>query len=118
MVDLRADLLLLALSILFNVAGQLSLKRAAIAGGAPDSGMSHSLFSPFYFGGAACLGVALLTWVQVLRHMPLTLAHPISGAVFVLVPLGSHLIWREPLGASRMIGILVIVIGVILVARG
>lgn len=111
-------MLLLALSILFNVAGQLLMKRAALDGGSESGGGMRALFSPYFFGGAICLGCALLAWVQVLRKIPLTLAHPISGVVFLVVPFASHLIWREPLSTLRVLGMMVIVFGVVLVARG
>ena len=108
---------LLAVAIVFNAAGQLLLKRAtmgqeagAIAGGV--------FFSGWFLAGVATLGASMLMWVQVLRKVPLTIAHPLSGAAFLIVPLASHLFWREPLSTMRLVGIFVIVLGIALVARG
>jgi drug/metabolite transporter (DMT)-like permease len=44
--------------------------------------------------------------------------HPLTGVVFILVPILSHFIWNEPLPPLRMVGITVIMVGVYLVARG
>jgi undecaprenyl phosphate-alpha-L-ara4N flippase subunit ArnE len=109
-------MLLLAVSILFNVAGQLLLKRAAMAG--TGAAITRSFFSPWFVLGVGSLGTSMLLWVQVLRKMPISLAHPITGIVFVLVPLASHFLWGESLPPTRLLGIAVIVFGVFLVARG
>jgi multidrug transporter EmrE-like cation transporter len=108
---------LLAVAITFNIAGQLLLKRAAMAGSGPGEGFHKALLSPYLFAGVASLGTSMLLWVQVLRKVPLTIAHPVTGLVFVAVPVASHLLWGEPLPATRVIGIAVIVCGVLLVAR-
>ena len=108
---------LLAVAIAFNAAGQLLLKRATI--GHEAGAMAREvLFSGWFLVGGASLGLSMLLWLQVLRKVPLTIAHPLSGAAFVIVPIASHLFWREPLSTTRIVGILVIVMGIALVARG
>jgi undecaprenyl phosphate-alpha-L-ara4N flippase subunit ArnE len=108
---------LLAVAIAFNAAGQLLLKRATI--GHEAGAMAREVFlSGWFLAGGASLGVSMLLWVQVLRKVPLTVAHPLSGAVFAIVPVASHLLWREPLSSMRIVGIVVIVVGIALVARG
>jgi drug/metabolite transporter (DMT)-like permease len=59
----------------------------------------------------------MLLWVLVLRALPLTLVHPFTGTVFILVPLASHLLWKEPLPRTRVIGICIIMVGIYLVVR-
>jgi multidrug transporter EmrE-like cation transporter len=105
---------LLAVAIAFNAAGQLLLKRASMASG----GLMKVLFSPYLFVGVASLGTSMLLWVQVLRKVPLTVAHPFTGLVFVVVPVISHFLWEEPLPPIRLLGVSIILCGVILVARG
>ncbi len=108
---------LLAVAIAFNAAGQLLLKRTTM--GAGEGPVMRDVFiSGWFLAGVAVLGLSMLLWVQVLRKVPLTIAHPLSGAAFAIVPVASHLLWREPLSATRIAGILVIVIGIALVARG
>lgn len=109
---------LLAVAIVFNVAGQLLLKRAAMAGGASDGGAQRAFLSPWFLTGVSSLGLSMLLWVQVLRKVPLTIAHPLTGTIFVIVPLASHYLWGEPLPPTRIFGVLVILVGVVLVARG
>lgn len=111
------NFLLLAVAIAFNAAGQLMLKRATL-GHAPGAVARDVFLSPWFVGGGAALGVSMVLWVLVLRRVPLTIAHPLTGAVFVIVPLASHLLWREPLTTTRLVGITIIVLGIALVARG
>ena len=111
----------LAVAILLNVGGQLLLKRASMVGAAPDATQAasamRSFLSPWFIGGAASLGLSSLFWVTVLKKIPLTIAHPLTGIVFILVPVASHFLWDEPLPALRVAGIMIIIVGVYLVAR-
>jgi multidrug transporter EmrE-like cation transporter len=109
--------LLLAVAIAFNATGQLMLKRAAIAGETAAKAY-EVFFSGWFFGGGAALGISMVLWLQVLRRVPLTVAHPLTGAVYLIVPIASYVLWREPLTTLRLVGIGIIVIGIALVARG
>jgi undecaprenyl phosphate-alpha-L-ara4N flippase subunit ArnE len=111
------NFILLAVAIVFNAVGQLMLKRATI--GHEAGAVARDVFlSGWFIGGGMALGVSMLMWVQVLRRVPLTIAHPLTGAVYLIVPIASHFLWREPLNAMRMAGIAIIVLGIALVARG
>ena len=75
-------------------------------------------FDPQVLGllGAAMATYALATllWVHLLRNVPLTLAYPVMGLSFVIVPLLSHLMFRESIGLNQALGALLIVGGVVL----
>jgi drug/metabolite transporter (DMT)-like permease len=61
--------------------------------------------------------LSLLTWLYVLRYIPLSIAFPISQAVHVLVPLGSWLILGENIVTLRWIGIAFVSLGLAAVAK-
>jgi drug/metabolite transporter (DMT)-like permease len=61
--------------------------------------------------------LSLITWLYVLRYIPLSLAFPISQAVHVLVPLGSWLILGENIITLRWIGIVLVSLGLAIVAK-
>ncbi|MFT3765860.1 MAG: EamA family transporter [Minicystis sp.] len=111
------NFVLLAVAIAFNAVGQLMLKRATMGHG-PDAVARDVFLSPWFLGGGASLGLSMVLWVMVLRRVPLTIAHPLTGSVFLIVPVASHFLWREPLTNMRVLGIAIIVIGIGLVARG
>lgn len=61
--------------------------------------------------------IGAFTWMLTLRRLDLTVAYAMMAAVFVFVPLGAHLLFREPLPAVRILGLSMIVLGIILAAR-
>jgi drug/metabolite transporter (DMT)-like permease len=61
--------------------------------------------------------VSLITWLYVLRYLPLSIAFPISQAVHVLVPLGSWLVLGENIVTLRWVGIALVSLGLAVVAR-
>ena len=106
----------LAVAIVFNATGQLLLKQAALRSAAGEA--TRAFISLWFVGGVGSLGISMILWVLALRKIPLTIAHPISGIVFAIVPIIAHLLWREKLPAMRVVGILSILLGIVLVARG
>lgn len=60
---------------------------------------------------------SLLTWLYVLRYIPLSIAFPFSQAVHVLVPVGSWLILGENIVTLRWIGIAFVSLGLAVVAK-
>ena len=61
--------------------------------------------------------LSLITWLYVLRYVPLSIAFPISQAVHVLVPLGSWLVLGENIVTLRWIGIALVSLGLLVVAK-
>jgi drug/metabolite transporter (DMT)-like permease len=106
--------LLLVLTIALNAAGQLLIKRATM--GRTEGVVRDVLLNPWLIAGGATQVATMIAWLLTLRRLPLTTAHPITGAIFVLVPVAAHLLWAEPLGPQRLAGIGVIVLGIAIVA--
>jgi len=63
-------------------------------------------------------GAATCCWLLVLSRMPLSVAFPFYGLVFLLVPLLSWAILKEPLSMFTVVGSMVIAAGVVIVAIG
>lgn len=112
----------LALSVLFVAACQLLLKLGAneTAHVASDkwawTGLS-GLASFYVWLGLPLILLSLLTWLQVLRYIPLSIAFPISQIPHVLVPLCSWLILGESINGLRWGGIALVSLGLALVAK-
>ncbi|MEJ7730224.1 MAG: hypothetical protein WKG00_13525 [Polyangiaceae bacterium] len=107
---------LLVATIALNATGQLLLKRATM--GSAVAGLGRGvLLSPWFVFGALAHAATMIVWLLTLRELPLTVAHPITGSVFILVPLVAHFLWSEPLGAQRVIGIAIIALGIAVVAN-
>ena len=61
--------------------------------------------------------LSFLCWIYVLRHIPLSIAFPLSNVVHVLVPLSCWIFLGEHISATRWCGIAVVVFGLAVVAR-
>ncbi|HKP93929.1 MAG TPA: hypothetical protein VJS88_08520 [Chthoniobacterales bacterium] len=60
---------------------------------------------------------SLVTWLYVLRYIPLSIAFPISQAVHVLVPLGCWIVLGENIIGLRWAGIVLVSLGLAVVAK-
>ena len=61
--------------------------------------------------------LSLITWLHVLRHIPLSIAFPISQVVHAFVPLGSWLFLGESINKLRWDGIVLVLLGLAIVAK-
>jgi drug/metabolite transporter (DMT)-like permease len=74
--------------------------------------------SSLWIWGAICLVImSFLCWIYVLRHIPLSVAFPMSNVVHVLVPLSSWIFLGETISTRRWCGIAVVIVGLAVVAR-
>jgi drug/metabolite transporter (DMT)-like permease len=118
---LRSPWIHLGVSVLCVAIYELLLKRGArdTASLSPNwswTGLS-GLASVYVWIAIVFVILSLLTWLYVLRYIPLSIAFPISQAVHVLVPLGSWLILGENIVTLRWIGIAFVSLGLAVVAK-
>lgn len=111
----------LALSQIFTLIGDLCLKRGAVATAhlAPAWGWTGvaGLASPVVWLGIVFLILSFVTWLYVLKHLPLSLAFPVSQVIHVMVPLGSWLVLGEWISPTRWCGIALVLLGLAIVAK-
>lgn len=118
---LRNPWLHLALSAVCTTTSQLLLKRGATetANIAPEwwwTGLT-TLASPFMWIGTVFVILSFITWLYVLKHLPLSVAFPASQIIHVLIPLSSWAILGEQISWVRAGGIALVLLGLAIVAR-
>jgi drug/metabolite transporter (DMT)-like permease len=111
----------LALSVLCVLVSELLLKRGANDIANASSAWSwtgiNGLASPLVWLGIVFVIASFLSWLYVLKYIPLTIAFPLSRVVDILVPLGCWIFLRESISTLRWSGIALVVIGLALVAK-
>ena len=111
----------LALSVLFVLASELLLKRGASDVGATDSALSwtgiNGLISPLVWIAIVLVIASFLSWLYVLKYIPLSIAFPLSRIVDVLVPICCWIFLGEMISGRRWCGIALVVIGLAVVAK-
>jgi drug/metabolite transporter (DMT)-like permease len=60
---------------------------------------------------------SFLCWIYVLRHVPLSVAFPLSNSVHVLVPLSCLIFLGENISPRRWLGIAIVIVGLAVVAQ-
>lgn len=76
-----------------------------------------ALASPLVWLAMVLMIVSLLSWLYVLKYIPLSIAFPLSRVVDVLIPLSCWLILGEHISPRRWCGIALVVIGLAIVAK-
>lgn len=73
---------------------------------------------PLFLGGLTFYSLAALVWIHVISTENLNASYPLLiGLTFLLVILGTTILFREPLSWMKIIGISLIFLGVIVISR-
>src|SRR5437868_13688560 len=111
----------LCLTVLLITTSELFLKRCAVE--APrlpaevnSTGVSCIASANVWYGILFVIA-SFISWLYVLRFIPLTIAYPLSNFVHVMIPLSSWLFLNEHISVQRWCGIALVLLGVLIVAK-
>ena len=103
-------LALILFCTLVETGRELCFKRAT-----DDNSFLRSLIAPFAWAGIALWVVELITWTNVLAHVPLSIAFPITSLNYVIVLIGGGWLLGEKITKRHAFGALLIAGGVALI---
>lgn len=125
MVRISLGYLYIVGTILFTVYGQVVLKwRIRSYGSLPDQFCESFFFllrllMDFYIlSGFLAAFIASLFWMAAMTKFELSFAYPFMATNFILVLIISAYLLNEPLTYTKMLGVCLIVLGLIVVAKG
>jgi drug/metabolite transporter (DMT)-like permease len=111
----------LALSVVCVLVSELLLKRGASQTADPTNSWSWTgiggLASPLVWLAIIFVILSFLSWLYVLKYIPLSIAFPLSRVVDALVPLCSWIFLGETISTRRWCGIALVIIGLAVVAK-
>jgi drug/metabolite transporter (DMT)-like permease len=116
-------LLLTLLSVSMSAFAQLLLKTGLLPSGriVADAGLIQTigrmLVNPWVLGGLGVYFLGAIVWLFVLERTEVSYAYPFVSFGFILTMILGSLVLGEHIGPSRVIGTLLIVAGIICVAR-
>ncbi|MDP4128436.1 MAG: EamA family transporter [Bacillota bacterium] len=113
---------LLVLLTIFNsvlmVTGQTLWKLGASGKEIHSLGQVLRLFlSPYVLGGLMVYAFASVLWIYILNKGELSYVYPIQSTAFIFALIIGTTIFKEHLTATKIIGVLVICLGVIIITR-
>jgi drug/metabolite transporter (DMT)-like permease len=102
----------LVASIAFGIAGQLLMKSTMSTN--PETFLTGTwLFQLIFALSVYSCGVA--SWVIALRYFKLSIAYPLTSLNYIGILVGSYYFFHEQITFTRIVGVLLIFIGVLLV---
>lgn len=119
--NLTGFLLLLVTAVFAAVANLLIKNGIGQAGGFTPSlsSLLHLLRQPALVGGMALIGIAGLLWFRVLATQKLSTCYPLFVSLtYSLITVGAFYFLREKISTQKLVGLVIIVIGITTVARG
>jgi multidrug transporter EmrE-like cation transporter len=117
--------LMLLGGVALNAAAQLLLKAATRTSGVlvSDSGQvswnaaAELLHASPLWVGLACYGVSVILWLGALSRAPVSIAYPMLSVGYIVNAAAAAFLFSEALTTPKVVGILLIVGGVIVLAR-
>ena len=106
---------LIFVPIILAALGQLILKFGMNQVGKFD--LVRSFTNPLVILGLAFYGVSLILWMMVLTRENLSFVYPLVAFSYVLTVTLSRLVLHEPVPSLRWLGLAVIVLGILMVAK-
>lgn len=125
------NFLLILFSVVFGVAGQLSLKHGvglvsaqshqrivnSIDPGSMMAFLSNAVLNRFVILGFLSYLISAASWLIILSRMDLSFAYPMISVGYIIVVILSKLIFDEPVTTLRIAGTLFVCFGVFLLLR-
>lgn len=108
------SMILILVSLVTFVAGQLTLKRAMEYAAA--LGLSRARTIRYLTAGIALMAVSFFLTLGLLRQFDLSYLYPFQGLSVIIISLSAAVLLREKLTLPLMIGSLLITAGVVLVS--
>ncbi len=69
------------------------------------------------FCAFALYGITTIAWVWVLQKVELGRVYPLMALAFVLVPIGSHLVFGERFQPQYFVGVAMIMVGIFITVK-
>jgi multidrug transporter EmrE-like cation transporter len=112
------------ISVLGGAVGQILLKKGMSNMGPITLDLSHLLntlwrmaTNPYVFIGLAIYVTGTVFWLSALSRVNLSFAYPFASLSYVIMLIASWLILDEKISAMRLLGTIVIGLGVFLISR-
>lgn len=115
------SIFLLLLSMILGMIGQFLLKKGVLSSPLEPNfiALMKTFISPYVILGFTMYGLSSISWLFVLKKLPLSIAYPTLSLSYIIIVIMSYFLFSEPLTPSKIIGVLLIMTGVIfLFSRG
>lgn len=106
----------LAINIIFLATGQVMWKFGMNK--MDGFNLVSIILNPYIVFGVTLYGLATLIWLYILSKEALSVVYPLQSITYVLGTVLAIFVFRENVSLVRWLGIVIIILGATLVARG
>ncbi|BAH46718.1 conserved hypothetical membrane protein [Brevibacillus brevis NBRC 100599] len=115
------SIVLIIISVILSACGQVAMKMGA-SSLTSNNDMLLLKFLHYFTNlpimvGLALYGLSAFIWIAALEKVQLSYAYPMAALGYVLVAVLSFLIFNEPLSLTRIAGLAIIVVGVVVISQ-
>ena len=110
--------------VLLNAVAQLALKASVTHMGPISVSMENAwpvalrlMSEPWLWVGLGCYGVSVIVWILALSRVDVSIAYPMLSIGYIVNAIAAWALLGEILSPGRLLGIGIICIGVIVLAR-
>lgn len=116
------NIILILISVLLNCAAQLFIRKGMLQIGEVGAAalvkvLVPMLLNAYLWSAMLCYAVSILLWMAVLSKVEVSFAYPFLSIGYVVAAVVGYYYFGESLSLIRIVGILVICIGVFLISR-
>ena len=112
-------------TVVFALVSQLIMRwQVGLAGELPASMWDKAIFiariflSPWVLLAFVCVFLAGVSWMLTLTKFDLSYAYPFTSLIFVIMLICGALFFEEPFTIHKLVGTILVVIGLFIVTRG
>ena len=116
------NIIMIVSSVLLNCAAQLLIRKGMLVVGETGVGnivtnLGAMLSNLWLWGAMLCYAVSILLWMAVLSKVEVSYAYPFLSVGYIVAAIAGYMFFGESVSLTRIAGIIVICIGVILISR-
>lgn len=116
---------LVALTVMLTVYGQLIVKWRVLRAGPLPADLTKKavfltglLFDPWVISSMLAALLAALSWMAAMTRLELSYAYPFMSLAFVFVLILSAVIFHEAVTTPKVVGMVLVIVGLAIASRG
>ncbi|MBU7319741.1 EamA family transporter [Paenibacillus oleatilyticus] len=110
------NLFYIIISVSIGAVGQILLKFGATRSNF-DSQNFMAFLNVYNVLGLLFYGLSALLWMIILRKVELSYAYPLVSLGYILVFFASYFLFHESISFMRIVGLVVVLVGIVIVAK-
>lgn len=114
-------IIIIIIGVIFAALGQVSWKLGMNQVGQlatfNSAALTTVLLNPYVLLGFVMYGLSTVFWLIALSKKELSFVYPFISLTYILVLVLSSLVLKEGIGTNKLIGTLIIIIGLIIISR-